>query len=151
VQSPTFLQPAAPASLADAAQASEHVHTHIVRTDGAENHMDSFGTASQLRVGDRTYKIHRLDALKRHGFAVLAGSLIQRQPNPNGNAINLHGLRSRAVIRKAEVGRRGDTSAGEGIFLRSMLVRIPISHRLNASDIAVTGQTPKTPRSHRTE
>ena len=32
--------------------------------------MDSFGTASQLRVVDRTYKIHRLDALKRHGFAV---------------------------------------------------------------------------------
>ena len=32
--------------------------------------MDSFGTASQLQVRDRTYKIYRLDALKRHGFAV---------------------------------------------------------------------------------
>ena len=32
--------------------------------------MDSFGTASQLQVGDRTYKIYRLAALKRHGFAV---------------------------------------------------------------------------------
>jgi len=32
--------------------------------------MDSFGTASQLRVGDRFYKIYRLDALKQHGFAV---------------------------------------------------------------------------------
>ena len=32
--------------------------------------MDSFGTASQLQVGDRSYKIYRLDAFKQHGFAV---------------------------------------------------------------------------------
>jgi len=32
--------------------------------------MDSFGTASQLQVADRSYRIYRLDALKRHGFAV---------------------------------------------------------------------------------
>ena len=32
--------------------------------------MDSFGTASQLQVGDRSYKIYHLDALKQHGFAV---------------------------------------------------------------------------------
>ena len=32
--------------------------------------MDSFGTASQLQVGDRSYKIYRLGALKQHGFAV---------------------------------------------------------------------------------
>src|SRR6185312_4780335 len=38
--------------------------------DGTEDHMDSFGTASQLQVGDRSYKIYRLDALKQHGFAV---------------------------------------------------------------------------------
>ncbi|WOH53272.1 aconitate hydratase AcnA [Bradyrhizobium sp. sBnM-33] len=32
--------------------------------------MDSFRTASQLKVGHRAYTIYRLDALKRHGFAV---------------------------------------------------------------------------------
>ena len=32
--------------------------------------MDSFGTASKLQVGDRSYKIYRLGALKQHGFAV---------------------------------------------------------------------------------
>ncbi len=32
--------------------------------------MDSFGTASELQVGDRSYKIYRLGALKQHGFAV---------------------------------------------------------------------------------
>ena len=32
--------------------------------------MDSFGTASQLRVGDRTYAMFRLKALQRHGFDV---------------------------------------------------------------------------------
>jgi aconitate hydratase len=32
--------------------------------------MDSFGTASQLQVGDRSYKIYQLHALKQHGFAV---------------------------------------------------------------------------------
>jgi aconitate hydratase len=35
-----------------------------------EDHMDSFGTASELQVGDRSYKIYRLGALKQHGFAV---------------------------------------------------------------------------------
>ena len=32
--------------------------------------MDTFRTASQLQVGHRSYTIYRLDALKRHGFAV---------------------------------------------------------------------------------
>jgi aconitate hydratase len=33
-----------------------------------EGHMDSFGTASELKVGDSTYRISRLDALQRHGI-----------------------------------------------------------------------------------
>ena len=32
--------------------------------------MDSFGAASDLHVGDRTYAIYRLEALRRHGFAL---------------------------------------------------------------------------------
>jgi aconitate hydratase len=40
----------------------------MARTDGTEDHMDSFGTASQLHVRNRSYKIYRLDALKQHGF-----------------------------------------------------------------------------------
>jgi aconitate hydratase len=35
-----------------------------------EDQMDSFGTASKLQVGDRSYKIYHLDALKQHGFEV---------------------------------------------------------------------------------
>lgn len=33
-------------------------------------HPDSFGAASELNVGDRSFTIYRLDALKRAGFAV---------------------------------------------------------------------------------
>jgi aconitate hydratase len=33
-------------------------------------HLDSFGAASELNVGNRSYTIYRLDALKRAGFAV---------------------------------------------------------------------------------
>jgi aconitate hydratase len=32
--------------------------------------MDSFRAALELKVGDRTYAIYRLDALKQHGFAI---------------------------------------------------------------------------------
>ena len=32
--------------------------------------LDSFGSASELNVGDRSFTIYRLDALKLAGFAV---------------------------------------------------------------------------------
>ena len=32
--------------------------------------MDSFGTAAELRVGDRRYAMYRLAALERHGFEI---------------------------------------------------------------------------------
>ena len=37
-------------------------------SDRTEGHMDSFGAATELQVGDRPYAMYRLAALERHGF-----------------------------------------------------------------------------------
>src|SRR4051812_14959103 len=60
----------------DATQPSDAVGQQEPRRRDAESSswredlMDSFGAASDLHVGDRTYAIYRLESLRRHGFGL---------------------------------------------------------------------------------
>ena len=38
----------------------------------AQKSLDSFGTAATLKVGNQTYKIHRLDKLEKAGFKTVS-------------------------------------------------------------------------------